>query len=320
MLKARKTHPMTRAERVRQRRRAEQTRPRSSKTPRRKTSPEPRGFAPAAGLAATTVVNRFGWAGALPVAETPAARRALGPGRVVSRLALREGRWLSALVLLLSLVGLYALLGLPTFQVHQVQIEGLERLPAAMLRGVLPLGRPTVMVDPAEVARLLTTTFPGLAEAQAEVTLTGGLRVRVLERQPVLVWVYRDSRWWVDPQGALCPIVGEAGDLPEIQAAALPPGMKQSEGRWSLPPDLVQALLVLSAYVPQGQPLVYDAHHGLGWRAPEGWQVFVGKRPTQMAARMQLYWALRDYLLGKGLRPALIDLSVLDAPYFRMEP
>ena len=144
--------------------------------------------------------------------------------------------------------------------------------------------------------------------------------MQVLERQPVLVWAYHDSRWWVDPQGVLFPIVGEAEDLPVVQASALPPGLDQHEGKWVLPSDLVQALLVLSAYVPQGQPLVYDPHHGLGWKAPEGWRVFVGKRPTQMAARMQLYWALREYLLSEGLRPALIDLSVLDAPYFRMEP
>ena len=310
---------LTRADRVRQRRQ------RISERPAKSTSRRKRVAAAAAPTA--TVVSRYRLGGAVPVpgafpgarvGERTSSRRGRAWAQVWARLA-GGWRWLSAALLFISLAGLYALLKLPAFQVQEVELHGLHYLNQGMLQGVLPLGRPAATVDPQETAQLLLTTFPALAEARVWLDLKGVLQVQVLERQPVLVWVYQGNRWWVDPQGVLFPALGD-DPLPEVQARDLPPGIEQTEGQWRLPADLVQALQVLAAYVPEGQPLVYDAHYGLGWQAPEGWQVFVGKRPTQMAARMRLYWALRQYLRAEGLPPAWIDLSVLNAPYYRLEP
>ncbi len=310
---------LTRADRVRRRRQRISERP-AKAAPRRKR-------VAAAAVSTATVVSRYPLGGAVAVpgalpgtrdGEHTPPRRRQSWSHVGARLAW-GWRWLSAALLFVSLAGLYALWKLPAFQVQEVELHGLHYLNQGMLRGVLPLGRPAVTVDPQETAQLLLTTFPALAEVRVWLDLEGVLQVQVLERQPVLVWVYQGNRWWVDPQGVLFPVLGDE-PLPEVQARDLPPGIEQNEGKWMLPLDLVQALQVLAAYVPEGQPLVYDAHYGLGWQAPEGWQVFVGKRPTQMAARMRLYWALRQYLRAEGLRPAWIDLSVLNAPYYRLEP
>jgi len=310
----------SRAERVRQRRRRKTT-------PRVKVA---RGPKRGGRVTATTVadwasvpmvVDRHGVAGqvAFPTAFPLPGEEAR---RVVAWPRLDWGwRWLSALLLLLSLGGLVALFRLSVFQVQEVTFHGLERLNAASLRGVLPLGEPAATVDPQAVAQVLLTTFPALAEAQVSLTVQGQMVVQVVERQPVLAWRYQGARWWVDPEGVLFPALDEEA-LPEVevQAQDLPLGLTQDQGQWRLPQDLVQALQVLAAYVPQGQPLVYHRRYGLGWQAPEGWLVFIGKTPTHMAARMRLYWALREHLRAQGVRPAILDLSALDAPYYRMEP
>ncbi len=322
MITQRTSPSPSRAERVRARRRRSST-PRKQRAASAQRAEAAVAAAVPGGVGPSAVVSRYGLAGSVAV-DAPLPRgqrrpRRAGPAaRVGSPIAL-GWRWLSALTLLLSLAGLYALLGLPKFRLHHLQVQGLQRLDAAMLRGVLPLGEPTATVDPQEVARLLLTTFPALAQAQVALTWDGTLTIAVLERQPVLVWEYQGHRWWVDPEGVLFPVLQEEA-LPVVRARDLPPGLRQEEGRWTLPPEMVRALQVLAAEIPSGQPLVYDARYGLGWEAPEGWQVFVGRHPTQMPARLRVYWALREYLRGQGLRPALIDLSVLEAPYYRMEP
>lgn len=313
MTKERTTRQSTRAERVRKKRRR-------NTAPRAKAKRRGRVVASAVPdlVATPMMVDRHGVAGkvALPAAFPPGRRERRE--RALPRVAL-GWRWLSGLVLLLSLAGLYALFTLPAFQVQQVRLQGLQRMDEAALRGVLPLGEPAATVDPQAVRELLLATFPALAEAQVGLDWKGRLTVTVTERQPVLAWAFQGARWWVDPEGVLFPALG-AEPLPEVQVGDLPPGLRQENGIWHLPKTLVQALQVLAAYVPQGQPLVYDARYGLGWEAPEGWRVFVGRQPTHMAARMRLYWALREHLRARGLRPAIIDLSSLDAPYYRMEP
>lgn len=307
----------TRAEEVRQRRQRQAT-PRVKAARRPKRKGRVAAAAVAEGPGVPLVVDRYGVAGEVALPRAFPLRRE--EERQGARLRLAWGwRWLSALLLLLSLGGLLALFRWPWFQVREVTFRGLQRLDAAALRGVLPLGEPAVTVDPQTVAQVLQATFPALAEARVSLTAKGQMVVQVVERQPVLAWRYQGARWWVDPEGVLFPALG-AEPLPEVQAQDLPLGLVQDQGMWRLPQDLVQALQVLAAYVPQGQPLVYNGRYGLGWQAPEGWQVFIGKKPTHMALRMRLYWALREHLRAQGLRPAIIDLSVLDAPYYRMEP
>ncbi len=307
---------VTRAERVRQRRR--KTAPRAKPARRARRGRRVAASAVPDLVATPMMVDRHGVAGQVALPSTFPLPEQEGRDWALPRLTW-GWRWVSALVLLLSLAGLYALFTLPAFAVQRVEIRGLERMSERSLRGVLPLDAPAVTVDPQTTAQLLLTTFPGLAEAQVSLDFKGVLRVQVVERQPVLAWNFQGARWWVDPEGVLFPALGSE-TLPEVQVEDLPPGLAQVQGQWRLPKDLVQALQVLAAYVPQGQPLVYDARYGLGWEAPEGWRVFVGRQPTRMAARMRLYWALREHLRGRGLRPAIIDLSSLDAPYYRMEP
>jgi hypothetical protein len=84
-------------------------------------------------------------------------------------------------------------------------------------------------------------------------------------------------------------------------------------------PRIVNTVIALADYIPEGVDMVYDARHGLGWRDPRGWVVYFGFNDDDAEKKMVVYQALVDYLKGKRITPAMINVEFLDSPYFRME-
>ena len=85
-----------------------------------------------------------------------------------------------------------------------------------------------------------------------------------------------------------------------------------------LSPEMVSAIMSMSAQAPAGTPLVYDAQHGLGWKDPQGWEVYFGN-VRDMGIKLKIYQALLKRLQEEGITPVLVSVEYIHSPYYRVE-
>ena len=84
-------------------------------------------------------------------------------------------------------------------------------------------------------------------------------------------------------------------------------------------PAVLTALQELSKQLPSGTQLVYSKQHGLGWKSPEGWQIYIGTDLRDFEAKYSMYQQLTKYLADQGVTPAMVSIEHLNAPFYRLE-
>jgi len=315
-----KSKGTTRADRVRMRRQGDGRR----KGTRRAVTAE----------AAPVVVSRYGVVSGGVAAPTRPLRRQVTVARgrtteVVASLpaALSGWRWASLFIALLALFGLAVLWYAPFLRVHSVRVAETRYIPPAKIAAALPVeGRPAVSLDPQVLEAMLLRRFPAISEVHVGVGLSSAVRVSVTERRPVFIWQAGKRTLWLAEDGtAFTPPIPKPPKgmaLPKVQADAVPSDASEIRtGLWQmLKPEQVRQLSILARHLPKGTTLVFNRRYGLGWRAPQGWRVFVGQNITQMDKRLAIYQAIVSWLEAKGIKPAIISVQSLKAPYYRMEP
>ncbi len=154
-----------------------------------------------------------------------AARRPGGPGRRTrpirrSSAGLSPARAGSILAMLLSAGAIYGLATTSTFGYSKLVIEGTSIVGDGAVREELELPEGQnlfeITSEPLE-ARL--REIPAVANAEVSVGLPDTVRVRIDERQPLLIWRVGERHWYVDRTGFLFAQVPE--NRPE-SAAKLP--------------------------------------------------------------------------------------------------
>ena len=250
-------------------------------------------------------------------------------------------RLISGLVFLLSLVAVISFASVGTFKVSAVNLEGAERLSAdAILSQVNLQGLSIIKVQPEEVAEQIKERFPSLSSVQVAAGLPAQVTVKVTERQPVVLWQQSSMALWIDADGVMFPVRGEAEVPLTVIATSDPPAgakpeqddadeseegeelLEELQGLDTYPvttPAFVRSILLLNQYLPENTPLQYDPEFGLGWQDPAGWLVYFGKDIQEMETKLTEYQAIIDSLQAKGLTPALISLEFMHAPFYRME-
>ena len=313
---------LTRAERVRRRR--------GNTRPQRRRAKTVAAHASAAS-GTPVVVSRYGVLSGAAVPASGRVRRQVRVPRgrnteVVASLPVVSlgWRWLSLGLSVFLIVLLAALWYAPIFRVDAPEVRGLHYLDAAGVNARLGVvGKPVFALNPAALARQVEA-LPAVAHVEVHVGFPNRVVVTVQERQPVLVWHTGHKTWWVDADGlAFVPPKAETPPHAlQVEAAALPSEAAETRpGEMQLlSPAQMKALQTLARYLPEGTTLVYNPRYGLGWQAPEGWQVFVGQELSQMDRRMVLYAAIARWLKAHHIHPALVDVASLRAPYYRMEP
>lgn len=265
------------------------------------------------------------------------------PGAEVRLPALPRVQWgwraFSAIMVVMLLLSLFFLWTQPGFRVVALEAEGLQRLTVNDLSTVTGvLGQSIFAIDPVLLESTLSQAFPELAQVKVRLGLPAKVRITVLERQPVVAWVQNGRELWVDIEGATFPPRGEADNLVRVDANAgtvvlstdavdlLYPGVGPAVGTTSvgnprlvIPAELVSTVLLMAEHTPQGSSLLYDAEHGLGWEDTQGWKVYIGTDLDDISIKLLLYEALVERLQAEGIRPELISVEYVHAPYYRME-
>jgi cell division protein FtsQ len=241
-------------------------------------------------------------------------------------------RFISGLLVAVLAFTLYTAWNHELYIVNEVEIEGVKRLPLADLNAVIGVtGDSILAVNPEKIQADLLAAYPELSQVSVEVSVPANVMVKVVERLPVLTWKQDGQVMLVDATGmAFKPRgLGQGEEIVGVlvEAESKPSGGEsrnspeegvQKPSRF-LPPQLVTAVLAMSTRVPPGTSLIYTLDHGLGWKDPRGWQVFFGTQTGEMESKLRVYEAIVNRLAKERVKPALISVEFLHAPYYRLE-
>ncbi len=229
-------------------------------------------------------------------------------------------RWAAWAWFLLLLAATLALAGHPSLRVAEIQVVGLRWTDPDRVRALPAVaawrGRPLSAVDAAQAADLIRAAWPALDAVQVQVAWPNRMVIHARERQPVLVWQVGRQTWWVDAQGVAFAALDEADPTWPVVEVQVQPGMEPPP-----PPraDEVALALALRERLEADAPLVYHPVYGFGWRAPQGWLVFIGRDAAGLDVRLAVYEALVPTLEARGLYPVWMDLSAWQTPTLHFE-
>jgi len=225
-------------------------------------------------------------------------------------------RVLSGLLTISLLVGLILLTQSSFFQVSEITMEGLERYTEGEISQAINVtGSSIFFINPQRVKEDLTLTYPGLSEVEVKLSWPAQVQISLEERRPVLAWSWDGHVRWVDHNGVAFEPDDSSMDVIQVNSAMLPPTI---EDRF-VDPRIVDTVTALAGYLPEDVEMIFDSDHGLGWNDSRGWVVYFGFNDDDAVQKMNVYLSLVEYLQGKGIAPAVINVENLDSPYFRME-
>lgn len=235
------------------------------------------------------------------------------------------------------------------FRVASVEIKGNERIsPEEVQASFNVQQQPIFTVKPDEITRKISRAFPEFKDIHVSAVFPNRLIINLKERKPILTWKSNDGSIWVDEEGFIIPVRGNSGSLLTIESSTLPlfshPQSKEESepemdkfhekrNYWKLPkysmtwfeyhrniePGLFNAILRLNQFIPAENVFLFDVHRGLGWNDAHGWKIFVGLDLEKINEKMLAYERIVSELTSRGIRPSLVSVEYLHAPYYRME-
>ena len=234
-------------------------------------------------------------------------------------------RLLSFLLVVVLGIGLYLAFNLPALRVTEAQVFGNQLISIAEVNGVAGVaGQPIFLVKPSELETRLRLNFPEIVSVNVDVSLPNRVTVSVTERQPLIRWEQGGGYTWVSADGVAFKPRGEMGGLIPVLALSTPPVEGTAAAPDPLNPapfistEMVETLKGLSAHVPAGVPILYEAVMGFGWNDPRGWRVYFGTKASDVELKVRVYESMVNSLTQRGIRPALINVMYPTAPYYRM--
>lgn len=226
-------------------------------------------------------------------------------------------RLLSGIVSISLLLGLILLTNTEFFQVNGIHIQGLERFTEGEISQAINIsGSSIFFINPERIKKDLELTYPGLSKVDIQVTWPSSVSISLEEREPVLAWNWDGHVRWVDENGVAFEPHDQGLDIVQVRSVILPPTV---DDRF-VDPRIVRTVAALDDYLSEGVEMIYTSEHGLGWHDTRGWVVYFGFNDDDAEMKMNVYQSIVEYLEGKRITPAIINVEFLDSPYFRMEP
>lgn len=221
-------------------------------------------------------------------------------------------------------LALYFIWNSPEFRVNQVQIDGLQRLTSGEINALLDVKDQIIFaLDKEEIYGTIKEKFPEFSSINVSIDLPNEVRVKVVERIPVLVWYENGRTLWVDEEGYAFPS-REDVEPPDFKInAAGPPQIflgVEPDPNQLLSPDFITASLQIREIAPEGQQLLYSVENGLGWQDKKGWEVYLGTDMSEIEMKLEVYDSIKKHLKKNNITPNLVSVEMLHAPFYRLEP
>ncbi len=250
----------------------------------------------------------------------PSSGRQVGPGRSAERqlgkgeralvLPSRES-WLgflriAALIVtaIAVTVGLIYLLRWPLLMVgrESTQIGGNDRITKEDIYAGSGIdGRNILLLRSADVAAQVKQ-IPGIAKAAVHVRLPNQVIIDVREHAPLVAWKGITETVWLAPDGAAVP---QAGAQPPLTFSDLSKGRLTKDA--ALRKLVLENLGAVHAARPELTEFYYADEPGLYYRAPQGWDVWLGESEP-MTKKLALADAAAQDIAREGGQAKVIDV------------
>jgi hypothetical protein len=244
----------------------------------------------------------------------------------------------------------------PEFLVTSVEVKGLTRLDPERIQPILDLAnRSVVLLDSDLIKDRVSQVLPELKGIRVSVDFPATISITLGERKPALVWDNNGKQSWIDTDGVLIPVQGDGGELLTILSDVAPPvwditekreiikaraaagvqfkpQAKKSEddstvveepkvfGLQQVEPAVMSTAIQLSTMMPAGAQLIYNSHYGFGWNDQlQSLTVYIGQNLDNLDVKMNEYSAIMIALQKDGIKPGMISLEHVHAPFYRLE-
>jgi cell division protein FtsQ len=154
--------------------------------------------------------------------------------------------------------------------------------------------------------------LPNIKSAAVTVSLPAKVVIKVVERQPELLWQTGDTVWWVDQEGTIVPPKEEVEGMLRIiddDRQPLEPGHQIDQ-------NIVRGARRLRMFAPEVSLIRYSRANGLTVATPEGWPVFLGDG-SEMRAKLVVLTSVLADLKERNVTPQYIDMRNPLRPVFQ---
>jgi cell division septal protein FtsQ len=227
--------------------------------------------------------------------------------------------WFAARQLSLALLLVLALIcawffGTEDFYVYSAHVEGNQFLTSEEIYNQAQLeGLSIFWVNPPALAASLKQN-PLIKEATVSAYLPHHVSIVIVERQPVAVWQSGNDSLYVDAEGALFPLRGDATGAVVIRDLR---GDKIAPGN-VVDTEAVQTALELAKLVPTRRAFDWEPAAGISFITDAGWRVSFGDH-YRLDVKAAAYDAFTRQI-APFEKIELLDLSAPEHPYYRVLP
>jgi cell division septal protein FtsQ len=244
--------------------------------------------------------------------ETRTARVAR-PGASPLRIWLRRINWVQVgifAILIAAASGAAYGITLEPFQVSRdsVEVTGNRRLATWEVVDAAQVAGQNVFVVRADTVADRLLALPGVKSVGVRVHLPNQVIIDVAEYLPLVEWQRPDGRRWLAEDGSLVPIAGNPPSMILVD-----PRGEAADADGKLRKSIREDLTIIQQVLPEQHEIYYGASEGLYFRAPEGWNVYLGEE-GDVKRKLEILAGLQNDLITREPKPKKVDLRFPEFP------
>jgi cell division septal protein FtsQ len=203
----------------------------------------------------------------------------------------------------------------PSFYVYRAEIEGNFALSAREIYSASGINSQNVFwLNPSKVSAKIEA-LPNIKSADVSVALPSQVVIKVVERQPQLLWQVQDTVWWVDQEGTIVPPRANVDGMLRI----IDDDRQPVEVGYQIDPIIIRGAQALRILAPNVSVIRHTRAQGLIVATPEGWPVYLGDG-SDMRAKLIVLSTLMVDLREKNMVPSFINLRNPLRPVYKELP
>lgn len=207
------------------------------------------------------------------------------------------------LILGVLIWSLYILFTTPAFFVYGAEIQGNIAVTTQEIYAASDIDSQSVFwLSSTEVANRIMA-LPNIKSAAVSVSLPAEVTIKVVERQPELLWQTGETTWWVDQEGTIVPPKENVEGMLRI----IDDDQQPVEPGHQVELNIIKGAQRLRLLAPDVSIIRYSRLNGLTVATPEGWPVFLGNG-DEIKAKLVVLTALLADLKERNTTPAYIDV------------
>ncbi len=207
------------------------------------------------------------------------------------------------LILGVLIWSLYILFTTPAFFVYGAEIQGNIAVTTQEIYAASDIDSQSVFwLSSTEVANRIMA-LPNIKSAAVSVSLPAEVTIKVVERQPELLWQTGETTWWVDQEGTIVPPKENVEGMLRI----IDDDQQPVEPGHQVELNIIRGAQRLRLLAPDVSIIRYSRLNGLTVATPEGWPVFLGNG-DEIKAKLVVLTALLADLKERNTTPAYIDV------------